>query len=84
MTVQLEDPAQIRDLEAAGVQFEGRIESHWLGTLLSWVLPLVFVVIWGVLLGTRAGQRPHDHRQEQGESLRGPVDRGDVRRCGRH
>jgi cell division protease FtsH len=51
MTVQLEDPALIRDLEAAGVQFEGRIESHWLGTLLSWVLPaLVFVVIWGVLM----------------------------------
>ena len=33
------------------MQFQGRIESHWLGTLLSWIVPaLVFVVIWGVLM----------------------------------
>jgi cell division protease FtsH len=51
MTVQLEDPTLLPDLQAAGVQFAGRIESHWLGTLLSWILPaLVFVVIWGLLM----------------------------------
>jgi len=50
-TVKLDDPTLIPDLEAAGVQFQGQIESHWVGTLLSWVVPaLVFVVIWGVLM----------------------------------
>jgi cell division protease FtsH len=50
VTVQLEDPTLIPELEAAGVQFQGRIESRWLGTLLSWIVPaLVFVALWGVL-----------------------------------
>jgi cell division protease FtsH len=41
----------IPDLEAAGVQLQGRFESRWLGTLLSWIVPaLVFVAIWGVLM----------------------------------
>jgi len=59
VTVQLDDPTLIPALEAAGVQFQGRIESHWLGTLLSWIVPaLVFVAIWGVLMrrmGTASG-----------------------------
>jgi cell division protease FtsH len=51
VTVKLDDPTLIPDLEAAGVQFQGRIESRWLGTLLSWIVPaLVFVVIWGGLM----------------------------------
>ena len=59
VTVQLDDPSLIPDLEAAGVQFQGRIESHWLGTLLSWIVPaLVFVAIWGLFMrrmGTASG-----------------------------
>jgi cell division protease FtsH len=51
VTVKLDDPTLIPDLEAAGVQFQGRIESHWVGTLLSWIVPaLVFMAIWGVLI----------------------------------
>ena len=41
------------------MQFQGRIESRWLGTLLSWIVPaLVFVAIWGFLMrrmGTASG-----------------------------
>jgi cell division protease FtsH len=59
VTVQLDDPTLISDLETAGVQFQGRIESHWLGMLLSWIVPaLVFVAIWGFFLrrmGTASG-----------------------------
>src|SRR3989475_13271302 len=29
VTVKLDDPTLIPDLQAAGVQFQGRIESHW-------------------------------------------------------
>jgi cell division protease FtsH len=51
VTVKLDDPTLIPDLEAAGVQFQGQLESHWLGTLLSWIVPtLIFVAIWGVLM----------------------------------
>ena len=33
------------------MQFQGQIESHWVGTLLSWVVPtLVFLAIWGFLM----------------------------------
>ena len=50
-TVLLNDPTLIPELQAAGVQFQGKIENHWLGTLLSWILPaLIFVAIWGVLM----------------------------------
>ena len=59
VTVKVDDPTLIPDLEAAGVQFQGRLESQWLSTLLSWVLPpLVFVAIWGLLMrrmGTASG-----------------------------
>src|SRR4029450_1305134 len=59
VTVQLGDPTLIPELETAGVQFQGRIESRWLGTLLSWIVPaLVFVAIWGFLMrrtGTASG-----------------------------
>lgn len=51
VTVKVEDPALIPALEAAGVQFRGRVESTWLGTFLSWVLPaVVLVAIWGVVI----------------------------------
>ena len=51
MTVQLDDPTLIPELAAAGVQFQGRIESHWLRTLLSWIIPtLVFVALWGFFM----------------------------------
>ena len=51
VTVKVDDPTLIPDLEAAGVQFQGRLESQWLGILLSWIIPpLVFVAIWGFLM----------------------------------
>jgi cell division protease FtsH len=46
-TVKLDDVTLIPELEAAGVQFQGQIERHWLGTLLSWIaLSLAFIMIW--------------------------------------
>ncbi len=51
LTVKLDDPTLIPDLQSAGVQFQGQIESRWLGTLLSWIVPtLLFVAIWMVLM----------------------------------
>src|SRR5574337_822247 len=39
VTVRVSDPALIQDLEAAKVRFAGQVESKWLSTLLSWILP---------------------------------------------
>jgi cell division protease FtsH len=50
-TVKVEDPALISELEGSGIQFRGRVESNWLGTLLSWILPaLIFIAIWGLVI----------------------------------
>jgi cell division protease FtsH len=55
ITVRVEDPALISELEGSGIQFRGQVESNWLGTLLSWILPaVVFVGIW-VLVMRRMG-----------------------------
>ena len=51
VTVRVDDPDLIKELEAAKVRFAGVIESNWLGTLLSWILPaVVFVGIWMLLM----------------------------------
>jgi cell division protease FtsH len=56
VTVRVDDPNLVTDLEAADVQFEGRIESRWLPTLLSWILPaVIFVGIWMVVLKRMGG-----------------------------
>ena len=48
VTVRVDDPTLVRDLESAKVRFTGRVESTWLATLLSWILPaLIFVALWG-------------------------------------
>jgi len=50
-TVKVDDVTLIPELQAAGVQFQGQIENHWLRTLFSWIVPaLVFVMVWVVVL----------------------------------
>jgi cell division protease FtsH len=50
-TVRVEDPDLVRDLEAAKVNFAGRVESKWLPMLLSWILPaVIFFALWGVMI----------------------------------
>jgi cell division protease FtsH len=56
VTVRVDDPNLVTDLEAADVQFAGRIESRWLSTLLSWILPaVIFVGIWMFLMKRMGG-----------------------------
>jgi cell division protease FtsH len=51
MTVRINDPELVPELEAAGVRFTGRVESKWLGAILSWVIPvLLFIGIWSFAL----------------------------------
>ena len=55
-THRVDDPKLISELDAAHVHYNAAVESHWLPTLLSWVLPAVFfVLIWSVFLGRGVG-----------------------------
>lgn len=50
MTVRVNDSSLVQDMEAAGVRFEGKIQSGWLSALLSWVIPIfLFFALWSYL-----------------------------------
>jgi cell division protease FtsH len=51
VTIRVNDPTLVQDLEAAKVRFAGQVESTWFSTLLSWILPaLVFFGLWGFFM----------------------------------
>ncbi len=52
----VEDPQLTAELDAANIHYTGADESHWLATLLSWVLPaVIFVLIWTYVLRRSVG-----------------------------
>ncbi len=55
-TIRVDDPTLIQELEKANVRFAGQVESTWLTTLLSWILPaVVFVGIWSIFMRHMGG-----------------------------
>ena len=51
VTVRVDDPTLIPELEAAKARFSGQVENVWLSTLLSWILPaVIFFALWGVFM----------------------------------
>jgi cell division protease FtsH len=56
MTVRVDDPALVHDLQQANVNFRGEVTSTWLSTLLSWLLPMgLFFLIWRYALKKMGG-----------------------------
>src|SRR4029453_15762111 len=56
VTVRVDDPTLIQELEASKVRFAGQLENTWLATLLSWILPaLIFFGLWGVFMKRMGG-----------------------------
>jgi cell division protease FtsH len=50
VTVRVQDPDLVNELEQHGVKYSGRYESTWVTTLLSWVVPiLIFFGIWSLI-----------------------------------
>jgi cell division protease FtsH len=50
MTVRVDDPDLVQELETHNVKYTGQYDSDVLKTLLSWILPLVFLfILWGFL-----------------------------------
>jgi cell division protease FtsH len=55
-TVRIEDPKLIEDLEKAGVKYTGEVASRWLGEVLGWVIPLVFLIaLWSFFFRRMGG-----------------------------
>jgi cell division protease FtsH len=50
LTIRVQDPDLVNELEQHGVKYAGRYESTWVTTLLSWVVPiLIFFGIWSLI-----------------------------------
>ncbi len=50
MTVRVDDPDLVQELEAHNVKYTGQYDNDVLKTLLSWIVPLVFLfILWGFL-----------------------------------
>ena len=50
LTVRVDDPDLVQELEAHKVKYTGQYDSDVLKTLLSWIVPLVFLfILWGFL-----------------------------------
>ena len=50
LTIRVQDPDLVNELEQHGVKYAGRYESTWVTTLLSWVIPIViFFGIWSLI-----------------------------------
>jgi cell division protease FtsH len=57
MVTRLQDPKLIQDLQSHGVDYRGKIESHWLSHFLSnWILPLGIFILLGSFLARRMGK----------------------------
>jgi cell division protease FtsH len=55
-TTRVDDLKLTEDLEAAHIQYKGELANHWLPDLLSWIVPLVFLVaIWGFFFRRMGG-----------------------------
>lgn len=57
--VRVPDPDLIKQLEAAGIKYTGKIDNPWISSILSWVIPaLIFFFLWSFLIrrmGSGAG-----------------------------
>ena len=56
VTVRVDDPSLVTELEAANVKFTGRAENTWISRVLSWILPmLLFMGVWMFLMRRMGG-----------------------------
>ena len=56
LTVRVEDPDLIKDLQKSNIKYAGRSENKIISTIISWVLPLAFMIlIWNLLMRKMGG-----------------------------
>jgi cell division protease FtsH len=56
VTVRVEDPELVRELQEKGIKFSGYVENKWIGAMISWLLPLVVLIFfWSFLIKRMSG-----------------------------
>jgi len=47
--VRIEDPKLVEDLDKAGIKYTGEPANRWIAEIVSWILPLIFLIaLWGI------------------------------------
>jgi cell division protease FtsH len=54
-TVRIEDPQLLEQLDAAGTAYRARRGTQWVGTLLSWIIPVALLYLLWTLILRRMG-----------------------------
>jgi cell division protease FtsH len=70
VTVRIVDPDLLKNLEASGVTYEGKLTDNWFKDfLLAWVLPLIILVaIWSFVFRRMGGGGPGESVMSFGKS----------------
>jgi cell division protease FtsH len=56
ITARVQDPDLVKDLEAVGVKFTGKLENKIVKFFTNWILPMIFfVALWGFLMRRMGG-----------------------------
>jgi cell division protease FtsH len=56
ITARVQDPDLVKELEAVGVKFTGKLENKIVKFITNWILPMVFfVALWGFLMRRMGG-----------------------------
>ena len=55
-SVRIEDPKLLEDLERHGVKYTGEVANRWIGEVLGWIIPLIFLVaLWSFFFRRMGG-----------------------------
>jgi cell division protease FtsH len=56
VAVKIEDPKLIEELEQYGVKYKGEVASRWVGEILGWVIPIIFLIaLWSFFFRRMGG-----------------------------
>jgi cell division protease FtsH len=54
--IRIEDPKLVEDLEKSGVKYTGEVPNRWIGEVVGWVIPLIFLVaLWSFFFRRMGG-----------------------------
>jgi cell division protease FtsH len=54
--VRIEDPKLVEDLEQHGIKYTGEVANRWIGEVLGWVIPIIFLVaLWSFFFRRMGG-----------------------------
>ena len=56
VTIRIEDPKLLEDLEKAGIKFTGEAPNKWLAEIVGWIIPIIFLIaLWSFFFRRMGG-----------------------------